>query len=329
MTLAGRLRAARYRDAIERCAAVCQPDRGPGTSCHPTRCGQSGVGRIVATAEHWGSLVRSGRAPSAFTSLAEFVNCVPSTSRQAVQQNGPAMANRSKALDMVRMTGGSTSTPIQLPAWKSQCLSTRDDMWCGPRWYGVDPGSRLFLMWGHGHWLGSGARGWIRTRRLEISDRLFGYRRFSAYDLQPDKMRRAAVDMMALRPDYVIACSVALDLLARANAGHASALRSLGVRVMVGRCNDCVILKDGFTVHSEVFIHAIRPCAAVRSFQVRQDGDDLRIHHASDHPLLPEQEGGILTRVTKIHPSLGTIRLERVAALDQTVAGKTRMIIRR
>ena len=335
---------------------------------------------------------------------------------------------------MVRMTGGSTAAPVQLPAWKSENLSTRYDMWCGRGWYGVDPGSRLFLVWGHGHLLGSGARGWIRARRIEISDRLLGYRRFSAYDLRPARMRQAADEILTFRPDYVVGYSVALDFLARANADRRSALRGVGVRVVlgtaegfpgadsveilrdtfgcpiameygavesgvvahthpsggyrvfwrnnlveavgagptprlvltslyprafplvryeigdevetaavpglvvaglaefrriVGRCNDYVVLKDGFTVHSEVFSHAIRPCAAVRGFQVLQDGDELRIRYTSVDELPQSQGRDIRTRLAKVHPDLGAIRLERVAALGQTVAGKTRMIIRR
>jgi len=435
VTITGRLRARLYRDAIKRRAAQYAsrlPDAERAAIQLESLNGE--WARIVATTEYWGSLVRDAHLPATFASLEDFASCVPSTSRQAVQQHGPGMASRSRRPDMVRMTGGSTSTPIQLPAWKSEQLSTRDDLWWGRSWYGVDPGSRLFLLWGHGHLLGSGPRGWIRARRLEISDRLLGYRRFSAYDLQPAKMRRAAAEMLTFRPDYVIGYSVALDLFARTNADRGSALRALGVRVVVGtaesfpsedsvqvlhdlfgcpiameygaveagvvahthpsgdyrvfwknhlveavgqgptkrllltslyprafplvryeigdevetalvsgdtfaglsefrrvvgRCNDYVVLKDGFTVHSEVFSHAIRPCSAVRGFQIRQIGDDLRIHYTSDDALPPEHERGILARLTKVHPSLGAIGLERVATLDQTVAGKTRMIIRR
>jgi phenylacetate-coenzyme A ligase PaaK-like adenylate-forming protein len=435
MTLTGKLRARLYRDGIARHAALYDSRVSDSERAALQLAALNAEwARIVATTDYWGSLVRGAHLPGTFASLAEFVRCVPSTSRQAVQQHGPAMTSRSKRPDMVRMTGGSTSTPIQLPAWKSEDLSVRDDRWCGRTWYGVDPGSRLFLVWGHGHLLGSGARGWIRARRLEISDRLLGYRRFSAYDLQPAKMRRAADDLLAFRPDYVIGYSVALDLLARTNADRGSALRGLGLRVVigtaesfpsedsvqvlrdtfgcpiameygsvevgviahthpgggyrvfwknlfveavgegptqrlllttlyprafplvryeigdevettgvssdtfaglaefrrvVGRCNDYVVLNDGFTVHSEVFSHAIRPCSAVRGFQIRQDGDDLRILYTSPDALPSEQESGILDRLRKVHPSLGAIRLERVAALEQTIAGKTRMILRR
>ncbi|HVN40828.1 MAG TPA: hypothetical protein VMW19_21910 [Myxococcota bacterium] len=433
MTLIGRLRARSYREGIEQRAA----QYGTGFSDAERAAVQLESlnrewARIVATTEHWGAQVRSTRLPARFASLEEFVRCVPTTSRQDVQQHGAGMTSREKPADAVRMTGGSTSTPIQIPAWQSEQEFTRYDMWCGRSWYGVDPGSTLFLLWGHSHLLGSGARGWIRARRLELNDRLLGYRRFSAYDLQPTKMRQAGDEILAVRPDYVLGYSVALDLLARANADRSEALRELGVRVVVGtaegfpaadsverlletfgcpvameygsvetavvahthpsggyrvfwrnyfaevvgegptrqlvltslyprafplvryemgdeieatqapaacaglaefqrvvgRCNDYVVLNDGFTLHSEIFSHAIRPCADVRGFQVVLDGSEIRLRYTSADVLPVDQERELRARLAKVHPSLAAIRLERVAALRQTIAGKTRMIVR-
>jgi phenylacetate-CoA ligase len=435
MTLTGTLRARLYSAGIERRRAqYAAPVSDTERAAIQLDALNAEWARVVASSEHWARFVREAQLPIRFGSLAEFARCVPSTSRQAVQQHGPAMTSRSRRPDMIRMTGGSTSAPIQLPAWKSEQLVTRDDMWCGRGWYGVDPGSRLFLLWGHSHLLGSGVGGFIRARKLEISDRLLGYRRFSAYDLQDSRMRSAADQLLAFRPDYVVGYSVALDLFARANADRRNALRRSGVRVVVGtaegfpsadsvellgdvfgcpiameygavesgvvahthpsggyrvfwrnylveavgsgsskrvlltslyprafplvryeigdeveaaglsnpsvaglaefvrvvgRCNDSVVLKDGFTVHSEAFSHAIRPCGAVRAFQIIQNGDELRILYAAADDLPPEQGTGLRARLAKIHPSLATIRLERVATLHQTVAGKTPMIVRR
>jgi phenylacetate-CoA ligase len=435
MTFTGWLRRRSYRDEIERRAAeyATSLSAAERSAIQLDRLNAEWA-RVVATTDHFGALARTAQVPVKFASLEEFANTVPITTRQLVQQQGSAMTSRSKPPDMVRMTGGSTSAPIQFPAWKSEYLATRHDMWCGRGWYGVDPGSRLYLLWGHSHLLGTGASAWIRARRLELSDRLLGYRRFSAYDLQPTRMRRAADDLLAFRPDYVIGYSVALDLMARANADRKAALREIGLRVVVGtaesfpsqdsreilgdtfdcpvameygsvetgvlahthptggyrvfwrnnlveavgegprqrllftslyprafplvryeigdeveraadrtddtvglaafdrvvgRCNDYVLLKDGFTVHSEVFSHAIRPCTAVRGFQVLQEGDDIRIRYTSADVLAADQSSGILSRLAKVHPALGTISLVRVESLDQTVAGKTRMIIRR
>src|SRR5262249_7387116 len=46
---------------------------------------------------------------------------------------------------------------------------------------------------------------------------------------------------------------------------------------VLGRCNDYVSLRDGTLVHSEAFSHAVRPCAAIGSYQVVQRGDDVRL----------------------------------------------------
>jgi phenylacetate-CoA ligase len=435
MTLVASMRARLYRDEIERCAADYATPRSDGERASIQLDALNREwSRVVATTDHWGALVRSALLPSRFASVDEFRNVVPLTPRQAVQEHGRAMTSRSKRPDRVRMTGGSTAAPLQIPAWNAESLATRGEMWCGRAWYGVDPGSRLFLLWGHSHLLGRGLGGWARARRLELSDRLLGYRRFSAYDLQPARMRRAADELVAFRPDYVIGYSVGLDLMARANADRKEALRAVGLRVVVGtsenfpspdsttrlrdafgcpvameygavecgvvahthpdggyrvfwrnnlveavgsgltrrlvittlyprafplirfeigdevevtdvassvvgglaefrrvvgRCNDYVVLKDGFTVHSEVFSHAIRPCASVRGFQIVQVGHELTMRYTAADELPAEHGLGIRSRLRQVHPDLSAIRLERVGALSQTVAGKTQMIIRR
>lgn len=434
MTLIASMRARVYRDENARCAAEYAAARSDDerTAFQLAALNREWA-RASATTEHWGALVHSRRLPERFASLDEFVSAVPITSRPAAQENGRAMTSRSRRPDRVRMTGGSTAAPLQLPAWSSEYAATRPDLWCGRSWYGVDPASRLFLLWGHSHLLGTGLRGWARARKLELSDRLLGYRRFSAYDLKPAQMRRAADELLAFRPDFVIGYSVALDLLARANADRKAALRSAGLRVVVGtsegfpspdseerlrdtfgcpvameygavecgviahthpdggyrvfwrnhlveavgagrirrivitslyprafplvrfeigdeieiadgartsaaglaefqrvvgRCNDYVVLSDGFTVHSEVFSHAVRPCEDVRGFQIVQEGDALALRYTSPDDLPQEHRLGIRARLERVHPALGAIRFERVESLSQTVAGKTRMVIR-
>jgi phenylacetate-coenzyme A ligase PaaK-like adenylate-forming protein len=333
--------------------------------------------------------------------------------------------------DFWRMTGGSTAKPVQLPAWSSETQHLRPETWLGRSWYGITPASRLFLIWGHAHLLGTGWRGAVRAQRAKLSDRLLGYRRFSAYDLRPERLRAAAAQLIRFRPEYLIGYSVALDRFARENEANAD-LRALGLKVVIGtaegfpfadsesrladlfgcpvameygavetgviahtrpgggyeafwnsclleierretgpallvttlyprcfplvryeigdaiepepaepeiglrrfkrvigRCNDSVTLQDGAVVHSELFSHAIRPCLDVRGYQVVQDGDDVRIHFLSEAPLAPDSMKAILQRLGRIHPRLAAIPLLRVESLESTVAGKTRMVIRR
>jgi phenylacetate-coenzyme A ligase PaaK-like adenylate-forming protein len=100
-------------------------------------------------------------------------------------------------------------------------------------WYGITPASRLFMIWGHSHLLGTGARKWLNGRLRMVKDNLLGYYRFSAYDLQEQLLRRAAEELIRFRPEYVFGYSVALDSLAGANAHLRERLRGLGVRVVI------------------------------------------------------------------------------------------------
>jgi uncharacterized protein (DUF362 family)/phenylacetate-coenzyme A ligase PaaK-like adenylate-forming protein len=176
---------------------------------------------------------RELNAPEQFDSLQQFLDTVPVTTRDVVREHGPRLASNARPAEFTRMTGGSTSQPVQLPAWKSEQAAIQPAMWWGRSWYGITPASRLFMLWGHSHLLGKGAAGWVKAQRLKASDRLLGYHRFSAYDLRPEAMRRAADALNAERPEYVIGYSVALDRFARVNADRRRELRSLGLKAII------------------------------------------------------------------------------------------------
>ena len=189
------------------------------------------VGREVP---YYAGQVASGRLPRSFGSLREFAESVPLVGRPEVREHGTAMTSAGPNADFFRMTGGSTSEPVQLPAWSSEQDHTRPDMWLGRSWFGIDPSSRLFLLWGHSHLLGTGIAGQLRALKVAASDRLLGYLRFSAYDLRREKLREAASAILAHRPAYMIGYSVALDLYARANEDRGAELRTLRLRAVVG-----------------------------------------------------------------------------------------------
>lgn len=102
-----------------------------------------------------------------------------------------------------------------------------------------------------------------------------------------------------------------------------------GFERLAGRCNAYVELADGALVHSEAFSHAVRPCAAIRGYQVIQEGADLRLRVTAIRELSTDDEAALRRRLAVVHRDLESIALERVDALQQTIAGKTPMIIRR
>jgi phenylacetate-coenzyme A ligase PaaK-like adenylate-forming protein len=132
------------------------------------------------------------------------------------------------------MTGGSTSQPVQIPAWRSEFAATAPDVWVGRGWYGIAPDARLFLLWGHSHLLGTGMRGRLNGLRRTLNDRLLGYRRFSAYDLRAEALRRAGDALLRFAARYVVGYSVALDGFAHANRDRAGDFSRLGLAAVIG-----------------------------------------------------------------------------------------------
>ena len=233
MTLVGRWRAARDRRSTQARAAAHAAGPAEGTTRQLDLLNAEWQ-RLIGASPYVARLHATGMAPARFESLQQFSDTVPPTTRVEVQTIADEIRCREPGADFMRTTGGSTSQPVQLPAWMSELDQTRPDMWLGRSWYGISPASRLFLLWGHSHLLGSGAAGWARARLREAADGLLGYERVSAYDLRADKLRRAGDRLLRHRPEYVIGYSVALDLFAQANADRAAEFRGLGVKVVIG-----------------------------------------------------------------------------------------------
>jgi phenylacetate-CoA ligase len=390
--------------------------------------------RILDASPYFAALSRDRGVPDRFRSLEEFEERLPVMTRAIVQQHGNEIVCRGKAPDSLRTTGGSTSEPVQIPSWRSERTFTDLDMWGGRSWYGVTPSSRLFLIWGHAHLLGTGWVRHFRNASRRLKDALLGYDRFPAYDLRPEALRAAVSALLIARPEYLIGYSVALDFLARANRDRRDALRGLRLKLVVGtaesfptpesidlladlfgcpvgmeygavetgvmahthpdggfrffwrsylcealprarghallvtslyprsfplvrydigdeieipgaagehlssidwcerihgRSNEFVLLPDGAIIHSEAFSHVFKPFSEIRGFQVVQAGDRLTIRIATPSELAGPTVAEIRARMRDIHPGLADATLERCDALQQTIAGKTRMVIRK
>ncbi len=432
MTFVGRWRAQRERSGITSRQALHSLGPEEGLTRQLELLNAEWL-RLLDASPYAARLRSERQLPDQFESLQQFVATVPPTTRKEVQTLGDEIRCRGREPEFKRTTGGSTSEPVQLPAWMSELEYTRPDIWLGRGWYGIRPDSKLFLLWGHSHLLGSGVPGWVRGRLREFSDQLLGYERFSAYDLRPEKLRLAGDRLLRHRPEYVIGYAVALDLFAQANADRAQAFRALGLKAVIGtaecfpsedsvarlealfgcpvgmeygavetgliahttlaggyevfwnsylvdaepfgeghriyitslyprcfpllryvvgdevqlgegqtgfvtsvrrietvagRCNDGVTLENGSIAHSELFTHAVRGCPEVRGFQVVQSASGPFINYLADNTLDPAAVDRIRERLGRIHPSLGTIELRRVERLQQTIAGKTSMVIR-
>jgi len=172
--------------------------------------------------------------PDTFRSWEEIIDVFPVVNRAVVQLNVSRLTDQSKSPQRYRITGGSTAQPIQMPAWKSEDQYTSPDIWLGRSWYGIKPNDRLFMLWGHSHLLGSGWKGLLNRHLREWKDRLLGYYRFSAYNINSVSMQAAAKAVLSFSPRYIIGYSVALDAFARSNFDKTKELRALGLKAVIG-----------------------------------------------------------------------------------------------
>lgn len=176
------------------------------------------------------ALVQEKRAPRRFESWEEFRQVMPIADRAFVQRKKEELSDPSRPADFVRTTGGSTSEPVQLPAWRSELHFANADAWLARSWFGVDPSDKLFLIWGHSHQLGKGLRGKINALRRDFKDKLLGYCRWSAYDLSETALRSAGDALLKFRPAWIMAYAVALDQFVRVNADRAQEFAALNLK---------------------------------------------------------------------------------------------------
>jgi len=182
---------------------------------------------------YFANLAREKNLPVQFSCWQEFQTLMPLMDRKTVQNNREALTNQTKKPDWFRITGGSTSEPVQLPAWNSEWEYENKDRWYARSWYGVNPSDKLFLIWGHRHLLGRGLIGWLNCQKRTMKDKILGYFRFSAYDISEQRLQEAGYALLEFRPSYLIAYAGALDRFARVNSHRKAEFRNLGLKVAI------------------------------------------------------------------------------------------------
>lgn len=178
--------------------------------------------------------VQSGRLPPRFDSIDHFQSLVEPTTKKMVQTQMASLSDPTRPAEVSFTTGGSTGQPTTFPSWTSEAQHSIPDRWLCRRWYGVQPADKLFMIWGHSHLLGTGLKGRLKAQQRIWKDRLLGYYRFSAYQLDDAKLRHACDELLRFRPAYVLAYSSALDYFCRVNADRAAELRALKLKMAFG-----------------------------------------------------------------------------------------------
>ncbi len=186
----------------------------------------------VTDIPYYSDLVAAGNAPKKIVSWDDFY-ALPVLSRQILQKQPNSFVRRSGPPDDFVKTAGSTGTPLKL----GQNRAERDQMrivklaeW---QQFGYKPNSRLFLIWGHSHLLGTGWRRSFNHLRRKSADWLLGYCRVDAYCLNRQSCEQYAKQLVRFRPHGIIGYASALDLFARYTVPFRDRFHALDLRFVL------------------------------------------------------------------------------------------------
>lgn len=181
---------------------------------------------------YYADLVARGVAPKQLANW-DDVRALPILTRQALQDDPGKFHRRSRPPATYMKTAGSTGTPLTIGMGQAERDLMRIVKLAAWVELGYTPAARLFLIWGHSHLLGTGARGKINHVKRAVADRLLGYRRVDAYRLSPAICAEYAEALIAFRPVGLISYASALDLFARHTAGYRDRFRALDLKFVL------------------------------------------------------------------------------------------------
>jgi phenylacetate-CoA ligase len=98
---------------------------------------------------------------------------------------------------------------------------------------------------------------------------------------------------------------------------------------VLGRAHDSLALSDGSRVHLTLINDIVRSYAKIKKFQIIQTDGDVVLTVISPNDLGAESQNEILTRLGKINPLLSNISIQKVSTLQQSVAGKTPILLKK
>ena len=205
----------------------------------------------VTDIPYYAELVASGRAPREICSWDDF-KVIPVLTREAIQDQPSDFLRRSGLPHDFTKTAGSTGTPLRLGMTQAERDRIRIVKLAAWLQFGYTPASRLFLIWGHAHLLGTGWNGKVNHLKRKVADAFLGYRRVNAYRLNRASCVEHAEKLLRFRPLGLIGYASALDLFACYTQQFRERFRALGVRFILAtaepppRADTFALLEDLF-----------------------------------------------------------------------------------
>jgi phenylacetate-CoA ligase len=205
----------------------------------------------VADLPYYGNLVAAGSAPARIESWRD-VAALPLLTRRILQDRPAEFIRRSGLPESFMTTAGSTGTPLRIGMNQAERDLMRIVKLAAWQAFGYDRSSRLFLIWGHAHLLGTGWKGRVNHLKRRLADAALGYRRVDAYRLTEASCVAHADALIAFRPIGLIGYASALDLFARYTRQYRERFRRLGLKFVLAtaeappREDSLALLEDHF-----------------------------------------------------------------------------------
>jgi phenylacetate-CoA ligase len=181
---------------------------------------------------YYRGLVRSGDAPERIESWPD-VQRIPILTRHILQERSAEFLRNSGPPQSFMKTAGSTGEPLRIGMNDAERDVMRIVKLAEWQSFGYTPSSRLFLIWGHGHLLGTGWRGQLNHAKRKLTDAFLGYQRVDAYRLDRRSCEQYAEALIRYRPLGLISYASALDLFARYTTGYRDRFRALNLQFVL------------------------------------------------------------------------------------------------
>ena len=197
----------------------------------------------VMNVPYYRNLVANGDAPKRIESFEHYRESVPILTRETIIEN-PSAFRRSHPPDRVMTTSGSSGVPLSFGAWNREALAHSGlNQWMGRLRNGMQPGDRIFLLWGQSQLLGTGLSGRLKRLHRFTKDWALGVHRADSYDLGVAASHRYFDALRRYQPGVVIGFAASLDLWARHNLEESRRADDLGIRLCVA-CSEIFPRQD-------------------------------------------------------------------------------------
>jgi phenylacetate-CoA ligase len=168
--------------------------------------------------------------PAAITTLAELDN-FPLITKSVIRERA-ALVSRTPGATRSTLTGGTSGLSTAFPMNDRDARSAWVDTHIGRKWNDIEPGDRLFMIWGHSH-LFSGRGAWGKQLARTLKDRVNGIARVSAYNLDEPELAAIIASLRRFRPTYLIAYGSCLMRVCAYAEARREDLAGLGIHRVV------------------------------------------------------------------------------------------------